>query len=67
MYMVHGKIPYGQYAGVYAKFSECMQKDKPITIFGDGMQSRDLFQLNRLCKQICMLHNLIVHYYKVSH
>lgn len=40
--------PYGQYAGVYAKFSECMQKDKPITIFGDGMQSRDFISVKQV-------------------
>ena len=33
--------PYGPYAGVLAKFTHCMKKNQPITIFGDGSQTRD--------------------------
>ena len=33
--------PYGPYAGVYAKFSDLMQQQSPVTIFGDGNQTRD--------------------------
>ncbi len=33
--------PYGPYAGVYAKFSDLMQQQLPVTIFGDGNQTRD--------------------------
>lgn len=33
--------PNGQYAGVVAKFNECIKNNKPITIYGDGSQTRD--------------------------
>jgi nucleoside-diphosphate-sugar epimerase len=33
--------PYGAYAGVVAKFINQMELDLPITLFGDGMQTRD--------------------------
>lgn len=33
--------PNGPYAGVYAKFSDLMKQNKPVTIFGDGQQTRD--------------------------
>lgn len=33
--------PYGPYAGVYAKFSDLIKQNKPVTVFGDGLQSRD--------------------------
>lgn len=33
--------PYGPYAGVYARFSDLIQQNKPVTVFGDGLQSRD--------------------------
>lgn len=33
--------PHGSYAAVVCKFKQCMQQNKPITIFGDGLQTRD--------------------------
>lgn len=33
--------PHGDYAAVVAAFRNCMQENKPITIFGDGTQTRD--------------------------
>lgn len=33
--------PHSQYASVIAKFSEAMQHNKPITVFGNGLQTRD--------------------------
>lgn len=33
--------PFGPYAGVVAKFNQCLQQNLPVTIFGDGLQSRD--------------------------
>lgn len=33
--------PFGPYAGVVAKFRQCLEQDTPITIFGDGLQTRD--------------------------
>lgn len=33
--------PDGAYAAVVAKFTDLMKQDKPVTIFGDGLQTRD--------------------------
>jgi len=33
--------PDGTYAAVVAKFTDLMKKNKPLTIFGDGLQTRD--------------------------
>lgn len=33
--------PYGPYAGVRAQFCKAMQEQRPITIYGDGLQVRD--------------------------
>ncbi len=33
--------PFGPYAGVVAKFKQCLENNMPITIFGDGKQTRD--------------------------
>jgi|SRR5581483_6161106 len=33
--------PHGYYAGVVSKFNYNMERNLPITIFGDGMQTRD--------------------------
>jgi len=33
--------PNGAYAGVVAKFKDLMSKNVPLTIFGDGLQTRD--------------------------
>jgi len=33
--------PNGAYAAVVAKFTDLMKKNKPVTIFGDGLQTRD--------------------------
>jgi nucleoside-diphosphate-sugar epimerase len=38
----------GPYAGVYAKFSDLMQKNEPITIFGDGQQTRDFVPVDKV-------------------
>lgn len=40
--------PYGPYAGVYAKFSDAMQQGEPVTIFGDGKQSRDFIAVHKV-------------------
>ncbi|MFT6765872.1 MAG: nucleoside-diphosphate-sugar epimerase, partial [Alteromonas naphthalenivorans] len=42
--------PYGPYAGVYAKFSDLMKQDKPVTIFGDGQQTRDFVSVAQVVK-----------------
>lgn len=35
----------GPYAGVYARFSALIKQNKPVTIFGDGHQSRDFISV----------------------
>ncbi|MEO8401871.1 MAG: NAD-dependent epimerase/dehydratase family protein [Gammaproteobacteria bacterium] len=42
--------PNSPYAGVISKFIECYRKEKPITIFGDGMQSRDFIYVADIAK-----------------
>ncbi len=38
--------PNGPYAAVVAQFKECMKKNIPLTIFGDGTQTRDFVPIN---------------------
>ena len=40
--------PRGQYAGVVAKFTEQMKNNEPITIFGDGRQTRDFVSVEEV-------------------
>ncbi len=40
--------PNGQYAGVIAKFTECITKNEPVTIFGDGSQTRDFVPVSQI-------------------
>lgn len=40
--------PHGCYAGVIAKFSYNMEHDLPITIFGDGTQTRDYISVSNV-------------------
>ncbi len=40
--------PHSQYAGVIAKFTENMKTNMPITIFGDGTQSRDFVPVEQI-------------------
>jgi UDP-glucose 4-epimerase len=40
--------PYAQYAAVVAKFSDSMKDNKPLTIFGDGTQTRDFVEVNQV-------------------
>lgn len=42
--------PYGPYAGVYAKFSDHMYNNQPITIYGDGSQTRDFIPVEEVVK-----------------
>jgi nucleoside-diphosphate-sugar epimerase len=40
--------PSSEYAGVVAKFNDKMLKNEPITIFGDGSQSRDFVPVSQI-------------------
>ncbi len=42
--------PMSPYSGVIAKFIELYQQNKPITIFGDGNQSRDFIHVYDIAK-----------------
>lgn len=42
--------PHSPYSGVISKFIECYQQDKPITVFGDGMQSRDFIHVSDVAR-----------------
>lgn len=40
--------PNGQYAAVVAKFTNLMSQNRPITIFGDGLQTRDFIPVDQI-------------------
>lgn len=40
--------PHAAYAAVVAKFSERMEKNQPLTIFGDGTQTRDFVHVSQV-------------------
>lgn len=40
--------PNGEYAAVVAKFKDCLCNKKPITIFGDGKQTRDFIHVSKV-------------------
>lgn len=42
--------PNGEYAAVVAKFTECLQQNTPITIFGNGLQTRDFIHVSQVVK-----------------
>ncbi|MCK5632235.1 NAD-dependent epimerase/dehydratase family protein [bacterium] len=42
--------PNGAYAGVVAKFTQLMKKNRPITIFGDGKQTRDFIPVEQVAQ-----------------
>ena len=44
--------PNGAYAAVIPKFIECLLRDEPPTINGDGEQSRDFVYVEDVCRQI---------------
>lgn len=47
--------PNGQYAAVVAKFKDNMKHNKPITIFGDGLQTRDFIPVEQVAHTNLML------------
>lgn len=40
--------PFGPYAGVVAKFRQCLENESPVTIFGDGQQTRDFVPVSQV-------------------
>ncbi len=40
--------PNGDYAAVVAKFTNCFQKQSPLTIFGNGKQTRDFIHVSEV-------------------
>lgn len=50
-----GQNPSGAYAAVVAKFSENMAHNLPITIFGDGMQTRDFVHVSKIAEANLLL------------
>jgi nucleoside-diphosphate-sugar epimerase len=42
--------PHGSYAGVVAQFKHAMEHNKPIIIYGDGMQTRDFIPVEDVAK-----------------
>jgi UDP-glucose 4-epimerase len=45
-----GQTP--EYAGVITKFIEMISTNKPLKIFGDGMQTRDFVSINNVVESI---------------
>ena len=48
----------GPYAGVIAKFREQMRNNKPITIYGDGKQTRDFIPVSEVVRANLLLATL---------
>lgn len=40
--------PNGQYAAVVAKFTDLISQNRPVTIFGDGLQTRDFVSVDQV-------------------
>lgn len=53
--------PNGPYAAVVAKFKDLMQHNKPITIFGDGQQTRDFVPVEQVAHTNLLLGMLPAH------
>ncbi len=47
--------PYGHYAAVVAKFTDLIKKNKPVTIFGDGLQTRDFIPVEQVVEANLMV------------
>ncbi len=42
--------PHGMYAAVVAKFKDAMKRNQPITLFGDGSQTRDFIPVEQVAQ-----------------
>jgi UDP-glucose 4-epimerase len=49
---IYGKNQSPEYAGVITKFMEKIEMNKPLEIFGDGMQTRDFVSVNDVVNSI---------------
>ncbi len=47
--------PHGHYAAVVAKFADLMKQNKPVTIFGDGLQTRDFIPVAKVVEANLMV------------
>lgn len=58
LFNVYGKGQTDEYAGVISKFANCIKKNMPLIIFGDGNQTRDFVAIddviNLMSRQISL-------------
>ncbi len=47
--------PHGHYAAVVAKFTDLIKKNEPVTIFGDGLQTRDFISVQKVVEANLMV------------
>lgn len=52
---VYGEGQNPEYAGVITAFSNAAKNNQPLTIYGDGEQSRDFINVNMLCNAISQI------------
>ena len=45
IFNVYGKGQSAEYAGVISKFLNCISKNQPLEVFGDGLQTRDFVSI----------------------
>ena len=50
-----GQNSNGSYAAAVAKFTQCMRTNAPITIYGDGMQTRDFISVDTVAQANLLL------------
>jgi len=55
LFNVYGEGQSAEYAGVISKFVECSKKNIPLTIFGDGKQTRDFVAIEDVVNLITKL------------
>ena len=55
---IYGIGQSNEYAGVISKFSKCIQKNLPLTIYGNGNQTRDFVAIKDIIEIINKICNL---------